>query len=53
MAGIAALLLGGNPTLTPAAVEPALKANSRPIPGTCSGGCGAGLVDAAATVGVG
>ncbi|MCM0677569.1 S8 family serine peptidase [Micromonospora phytophila] len=52
VAGIAALVLGKAPTLTPAAVESALKANSRAIPGTCSGGCGAGLVDAAATVGV-
>ncbi|MFI7575431.1 S8 family peptidase [Micromonospora sp. NPDC049497] len=51
VAGIAALMLGKRPTLTPSGVESALKANARAIPGTCSGGCGAGLVDAAATVG--
>ncbi|MGK5441103.1 S8 family peptidase [Micromonospora sp. URMC 105] len=51
VAGIAALMLAKTPTLTPAGVESALKANARAIPGTCSGGCGAGLTDAAATVG--
>jgi serine protease len=50
VAGIAALLLGKTSTLTPSQVESALKNNARAIAGTCSGGCGAGLVDAAATV---
>jgi serine protease len=50
VAGIAALLLGKTSTLTPSQVEAALKDNARAIAGTCSGGCGAGLVDAAATV---
>ncbi|MEV4481872.1 S8 family peptidase [Micromonospora coxensis] len=50
VAGLAALMLAKRPTLTPSGVESALKANVRPIPGTCSGGCGTGLVDAAATV---
>jgi serine protease len=39
-----------NSALTPAQIESAIKANARPLPGTCSGGCGAGLADAAKTV---
>jgi len=50
VAGVVALMLSKNPALTPSQVTAALQANARPIPGTCSGGCGAGLVDAAATV---
>lgn len=50
VAGLVALMLSRNPTLTPAQVLAALQANARPVPGTCTGGCGAGLVDAAATV---
>ena len=50
VAGVAALLLSRTPGLTPAQVEAAVKDNARPIPGTCAEGCGAGLVDAAATV---
>ncbi|MFB9445603.1 S8 family peptidase [Dactylosporangium vinaceum] len=50
VAGLVALMLSRNPTLTPAQVLTALQSHARPIPGTCSGGCGAGLVDAAATV---
>ncbi|MEU3850236.1 S8 family serine peptidase [Streptomyces sp. NPDC029554] len=50
VAGLAALMKSANPALTPAQIESALKANARPLPGTCSGGCGAGLADAAKTV---
>ncbi|WP_432840027.1 S8 family peptidase [Dactylosporangium sp. CA-092794] len=50
VAGVVALMLSKHPSLTPAQVLSALQAHARPIPGTCSGGCGAGLVDAAATV---
>jgi serine protease len=50
VAGLVALMLSKNPTLTPAQVLAALQAHARPVPGTCSGGCGAGLADAAATV---
>ncbi len=50
VAGLAALMLS-RAALSPAQVESAIKAHVRPLPGTCSGGCGAGLVDAAATVG--
>jgi serine protease len=49
VAGLAALMLG-EAALTPAQVEAALKAHVRPLPGTCAGGCGAGLVDASATI---
>lgn len=51
VAGAVALMLAKNSALTPAQVESSLKTNARAIPGTCSGGCGAGLVDAAKTVG--
>jgi serine protease len=48
--GLVALMLSRNGTLTPSQITAALQAHARPIPGTCSGGCGAGLIDAAATV---
>ncbi|GAA0663988.1 hypothetical protein GCM10009535_49570 [Streptomyces thermocarboxydovorans] len=50
IAGLAALMKSANPALTPAQIESAIKANARALPGTCSGGCGAGLADAAKTV---
>ncbi|MFE1454098.1 S8 family serine peptidase [Streptomyces sp. NPDC058735] len=50
VAGLAALMKSANSTLTPAQIESAIKANARALPGTCSGGCGAGLADAAKTV---
>jgi serine protease len=50
VAGVVALMLSKRPTLTPSQVLSLLQANARPLPGTCSGGCGAGIVDAAATV---
>ncbi|MDO4240451.1 S8 family peptidase, partial [Micrococcus sp.] len=50
VAGTVALMLAKNPALTPAQVESSLKANSRPIPGVCAEGCGAGLVDATKTL---
>lgn len=51
VAGVAALMLSANPGLTPAQVEEKLKASARPLPGICDqGGCGTGLVDAAAAV---
>ncbi|MFC5071786.1 S8 family serine peptidase [Kitasatospora cinereorecta] len=53
IAGLAALMMDNNPAMTPAQVESAIKANARPLPGTCSGGCGAGLANAAATLGGG
>ena len=49
VAGLVALMLSKK-SMTPADVESTLKANVRALPGTCSGGCGAGLVDAAKTI---
>ena len=49
VAGLAALMLSKK-SMTPSEVESTLKANVRAIPGTCSGGCGAGLVDATKTI---
>lgn len=49
VAGLVALVLGQGDR-TPAQVEDLLKASVRPLPGTCTGGCGAGLADAAAAV---
>ncbi len=50
IAGLAALVLAKNSALTPAQVETLIKNNARPLAGTCTGGCGAGLADAAKTV---
>lgn len=50
VAGVAAMILAERPAWTPAQVESQLKAKSRPLPGNCAEGCGAGLVDAAASL---
>ncbi|QGV82472.1 S8 family peptidase [Streptomyces ficellus] len=50
IAGLAALLKSAKSTLTPAQIESAIKANARPLPGTCTGGCGTGIADATKTV---
>ncbi|MFF6808068.1 S8 family serine peptidase [Streptomyces sp. NPDC012616] len=50
IAGLVALMKSANPALTPAQIETAIKNNARALPGACSGGCGAGLADAAKTV---
>lgn len=50
IAGLAALLKSAKSTLTPAEIETAIKANARPLPGTCTGGCGTGIADTAKTV---
>ncbi|MEV5438853.1 S8 family serine peptidase [Streptomyces sp. NPDC052682] len=50
IAGLVALMKSANSALTPAQIESAIKTNARPLPGSCSGGCGAGLADAAKTV---
>ena len=50
IAGLVALMKSANPALTPAQIESAIKTNARALPGSCSGGCGAGLADAAKTV---
>jgi serine protease len=50
IAGLAALLESAKPALTPADIEAAIKSNARPLPGTCTGGCGTGIADATKTV---
>lgn len=50
VAGVAALMKGLDSSLTPAQIESMLKSTARPLAGSCSGGCGAGLVDATAAV---
>ncbi|MEU6547390.1 S8 family serine peptidase [Streptomyces sp. NPDC046859] len=50
IAGLAALMKSADASLTPAQIESAIKTNARALPGTCSGGCGAGLADAAKTL---
>lgn len=50
IAGLAALMKAAEPSLTPAQIESAMKANARPLPGTCTGGCGVGIADTAKTV---
>ncbi|MBT2594666.1 S8 family serine peptidase [Arthrobacter sp. ISL-72] len=53
VSGVAALMMSaGGSGMTPASAEQQLKDTARPLPGTCTGGCGAGLVDAAKAVGV-
>ncbi|MGW1503637.1 S8 family peptidase [Streptomyces mirabilis] len=48
--GLVVLMKSANSSLTPAQIETAIKNNARALPGTCSGGCGAGLADATKTV---
>ncbi|WP_425598815.1 S8 family serine peptidase [Tahibacter aquaticus] len=50
VAGLAALMLSKNPSLTPDQIETLIKNNAKPLPGTCSGGCGTGIIDAAKTL---
>ncbi|MEU7702558.1 S8 family serine peptidase [Streptomyces sp. NPDC015492] len=50
IAGLAALLKSAKSSLTPAEIETAIKTNARPLPGTCTGGCGTGIADTAKTV---
>lgn len=50
VAGVAALLLEADPTLTPDEIETTLKNTARSLPGSCSGGCGAGIIDARAAL---
>ena len=47
VAGVVALMqAAADSPLTPAEVESTLKSTARPLPGTCSGGCGAGIANA-------
>lgn len=49
VAGIVALMQAVA-TKTPAEIESIIKSTARPLPGACSGGCGAGIIDANAAV---
>jgi len=49
VAGVAALMVAANPSLTPDQVESLLRSTARPFVGTCSG-CGTGMLDADAAV---
>jgi len=51
VAGVVALMqaVSNNP-LTPSQIETIIKNTARPLPGSCSGGCGAGIIDANAAV---
>ena len=49
VAGVAALMQSAK-VQTPATVESQLKSTARALPGTCSGGCGAGIVNASAAI---
>lgn len=50
VAGAAALLYQANPSITPAEVESTLMATARALPGDCTEGCGAGIIDARAAL---
>lgn len=49
VAGVVALIQSVSPR-SPAGVLELLQDTARPLPGSCTGGCGAGIVDAAAAV---
>lgn len=49
VAGVVALMQSVR-VQTPAVVESQLKSTARPVPGSCTGGCGAGIVDANAAL---
>lgn len=49
VAGVVALMQSAR-VQTPSTVESQLKSTARALPGTCSGGCGAGIVNASAAV---
>ncbi|WP_308369976.1 S8 family peptidase [Streptomyces sp. McG3] len=50
IAGLAALLKSADPGLSPARIETLIKGNARSLPGTCTGGCGAGIADSTKTL---
>lgn len=50
VAGVAALILERKPSLTSDQVAAILRNSARPFPTNCTGGCGTGIVDAAAAV---
>jgi serine protease len=50
VSGLAAAMLAIDPGLTPDEIRDYITDNAKPLPGSCSGGCGAGIIDALATL---
>lgn len=50
VSALAAAIFSINSGLTPDQVKNYITANARPLPGSCSGGCGAGIINAQATL---
>jgi serine protease len=50
VSALAAAIFSLNPSLTPDQVKNYITANARALPGSCSGGCGAGIINAQATL---
>lgn len=50
VAGVAALLYAQNPSITPDQVLARIQSTARAFPVTCSGGCGAGVINATAAL---
>jgi len=50
VSALAAAIFSINGSLTPDQVKNYITANARPLPGACSGGCGAGIINAQATL---
>src|SRR4029079_5127767 len=50
VSALAAAIFSINARLTPDQGKNYLTANARPLPGACSGGCGAGIINAQATL---
>ena len=50
VSALAAAIFSINSGLTPDQVKNFITANARPLPGSCSGGCGAGIINAQATL---
>jgi serine protease len=50
ISGLAAMMYSTDPTITPAQVLSIMQSTARDLPGTCTGGCGAGIADAHAAL---
>ena len=50
ISGLAAMMYSTDPTVTPAQVLNLMQSTARPLPGSCTGGCGAGIADAEAAL---
>ena len=50
ISGLAAMMYSTDPAITPAQVLSLMQSTARPLPGSCTGGCGAGIADAEAAL---